>query len=258
MTKNKVVMLIAAGIALAGPAALSAAPELAETRSTLKEWVELKKIVSEEKNKWVVEKQSLNESINLLKDEMKKIEEAIVEYEAEASDADKVREDLTKEEAELKAASAIVKNSIVDLEAETLDIVSYLPTTLQDRVSILTQRIPKSKREMEASTLSARVMNVIAILSEVEKFNSQLTVVNEIREIKGERVRVDTLYIGLAVAYYVDGTRSEAGYMIPAKDDWKRFEDNTLAEDIADAVAMQKREATVRFVDLPISITEVE
>ncbi len=258
MTKNKVVMLIAAGIALAGPAALSAAPELAETRSTLKEWVGLKKLVSEEKNNWVVEKQSLQESINLLEDEIKKIEESIAEYESEASSADKVRDDLTKEETELKAASAIVKNTIVDLEAETLDIIKYLPGTLQEKVSVLTQRIPKTKREMEASTLSARVMNVIAILSEVEKFNSMLTVVNEIREIKGERVRVDTLYIGLAVAYYVDGTKTEAGYMVPAKGEWKRFEDNTLANDIADAVAMQKREATVRFVDLPITITEVE
>lgn len=258
MTKNKVVMLIAAGIALAGPAALSAAPELAETRSTLKEWVELKKIVSEEKNNWVVEKQSLNESIDLLKEEIAKIDKAIVEYELEASDADKVREDLAKEESELKQASAIVKNTIVDLEAETLEIIKFLPGTLQDKISILSQRIPKTKRDMEASTLSARVMNVIAILSEVEKFNSQLSVVNEIREIKGERVRVDTLYIGLAIAYYVDGTKSEAGYMIPAKDGWTRFEDNTLANDISDAVAMQKREATVRFVDLPITITEVE
>ncbi|MDQ8182869.1 DUF3450 family protein [Pelagicoccus sp. SDUM812005] len=258
MTKNKVVMLIAASMMLVGPAALNAAPELKETRSTLKLWVELKKLVSEEKNKWVVEKQSLNESINLLKDEIEKIEEAIIEYEAEASSADKVREELVAEENELKQASAIVKNTIVDLEAETLDIVKYLPATLQDKVAILTQRIPKTKREMEASTLSARVMNVIAILTEVEKFNSQLTVVNEIREIKGERVRVDTLYVGLAVAYYVDGTKSEAGYMVPAKGEWKRFEDNTLAADIADAVAMQKREATVRFVDLPITITDVE
>ncbi|MBD5779357.1 DUF3450 family protein [Pelagicoccus sp. NFK12] len=258
MTKNKVVMLIAAGIALAGPAALSAAPQLAETRSTLKEWVELKKIISEEKNKWVVEKQSLNESINLLKDEITKIEEAIIEYEADASDADKVREDLTRQENELKEASAIVKNTIVDLEAEMLELIKYLPATLQEKVAIPTRRIPKTKREMDAARLTDRILNVIAILTEIEKFNSQLTVVNEIRDIKGERVRVDTLYIGLAVAYYVDGTRSEAGYMTPAKGEWKRFEDNSLADDIADAVAMQKREATVRFVDLPITITEVE
>lgn len=258
MTKNNVVMLFAAGMMLAGPAALSAAPQLAETRSTLKEWVELKKIVSEEKNKWVVEKQSLNESIDLLKDEIRKIEEAIVEYESEASDADKVREDLTQQENELKQASAIVKETIVDLEAEMLEIIKYLPETLQEKVAIPTSRIPKTQREIDASRLTDRILNVIAILTEIEKFNSQVSVVNEIRDISGERVRVDTLYIGLAVAYYVDGTGSEAGYMVPAKDGWERVEDNTLASDIADAVAMQRREGTIRFVDLPFSITDVE
>ncbi|MBK1877141.1 DUF3450 family protein [Pelagicoccus mobilis] len=258
MTKNKVVKLIAAGIALAGTAALSAAPQLAETRSTLKEWVELKKIVSEEKNDWAVEKQTLQESIELLEDEIEKIETAIESYEAEATDAEKARDDLTAEENELKQASAIIKTEIVDLEAAVLDIVKYLPTSLQDKLSIITQRIPKTKREMDASTLSVRVMNIIGVLTEIEKFNSQLTVVNEISDIKGERVRVDTLYVGLSIAYYVDGTRSEAGYMVPAKDGWKRFEDNSLANDIADAVAMQKREATVRFVDLPLTVTEVE
>ncbi|MBC2605526.1 DUF3450 family protein [Pelagicoccus albus] len=258
MTKNKVVMLIAAGFALAGAAVLNAAPHLSETRSTLKEWVELKKIISEEKNKWAVEQQTLQESIDLLEDEIEKIEAAIESYEAEATDADKVRDELVNEEEELKQASAIIKSEIVDLEATTLDLVKYLPTNLQEKLSIITQRIPKTKREIDASTLSVRIMNIIGVLTEIEKFNSQLTVVNEIRDIKGERVRVDTLYVGLAVAYYVDGTRSEAGYMIPAKDGWTRFEDNTLANDIADAVAMQKREETVRFVDLPITITDVE
>ncbi|EDY80391.1 hypothetical protein VDG1235_27, partial [Verrucomicrobiia bacterium DG1235] len=162
-------MLIAAGIALAGPAALSAAPQLAETRSTLKEWVELKKLVSEEKNKWAVEKQTLQESIDLLEDEIDKIQDAIEAYEADATDADKVREDLTRDENELKAASAIVKSSIVDLEVEALELVKYLPSSLHDKLSVVTQRVPKTKREIDASTLSVRVMNIIGILSEIEK-----------------------------------------------------------------------------------------
>ncbi len=66
MTKIKVLPLIAAGIALASSNALISAPELGQTRATLKEWVELKKLVSEEKSRWTVEKQTLNESIDLL------------------------------------------------------------------------------------------------------------------------------------------------------------------------------------------------
>lgn len=258
MTKNNVVKLIAAGIALAGTVALNAAPQLAETRSTLKEWVELKKIVSEEKNDWRVEKQILEESITLRKDEIKKLKEAIETYEAEATNADKVRDELDREENELKQASAIIKEQLVDLEASVLDLVEYLPKELKDRTSVVTSRIPRTKREMDANSLSNRIGFILSTLGEIEKFNSQISVVNEIREIGGERVRVDTLYVGLAVAYYVDGTKSEAGYMLPAKGEWKRFEDKSLAESVAQAVAMQRKEATVDFVNLPLTVTEVE
>ncbi|WP_309020581.1 DUF3450 family protein [Pelagicoccus sp. SDUM812003] len=251
-------MLIAAGIALAGPAALSAAPELAETRSALKEWVEIKKLISEESSKWVVEKETLNESIDLLQKEIDKLQAAIERQEEEQTDAERVRAELTREEEALKQASAIVKNNIGDLEAQALELVKYLPKALQSKLTIITQRIPKNKREIDASTLSNRVMSIIGILTEIEKFNSQITVENEIQDINGEKVRVDTIYIGLAVAYYVDGTQTEAGYMLPAKDGWTKVPNNALAPKIANAVAMQKKEMTVNFVNLPIEITDIQ
>ncbi len=101
-------------------------------------------------------------------------------------------------------------------------------------------------------------MNVIGILTEIEKFNSMVSVDQEIQNINGTMVKVDTIYIGLAVAYYVDGTKSEAGYMVPAKDGWTKVQDNSLANNIAAAVAMQKREQTATFVNLPITVTEVK
>ncbi len=251
-------MSIAAGIALAGATALSAAPDLDQTRSNFKEWVELKKLISEEKNDWAVEKETLQESIDLLEAEIDKLKLAIEKQEEDASAADTERVELTASEDALKAASAIVKDSIGDLEAQTLELVKYLPEALRQKLNVITQQIPRNKREMDASTLSKRIVNVVAIITEIEKFNSQITVFNEIQEIGGESVRVDTLYIGLSVAYYVDGTESEAGYMIPAKDEWTKVQDNSLAKPIADAVAMQKREMPVEFVNLPLQVTEIE
>jgi hypothetical protein len=77
MIKIKVLPLIAAGIAIAASSSLFSAPALAETRSTLKDWVELKKLVSEESSKWRVEKETLNESIDLLTKEIEKLDEQI-------------------------------------------------------------------------------------------------------------------------------------------------------------------------------------
>jgi len=258
MMKNLVVTSIAVGAFLIGTASLSAETKLEETRSTLKQWVETKKIISEEESDWKVEKQILDESIQLLEDEIQNIQDAIASFDEEASAADRAREDLTAQDNELKAASAIVRDSIGDLEAAVLDIVDYLPPDLKGKLDIVVQRIPTNNREIAASTLANRVVNIVGILGEIEKFNSQLTVANETREIGGSTVRVDTLYVGLSIAYYVDGTGTEAGYLVPAKGEWKRVEDPSLAEAIADAVAMNKKEMTVDFVKLPFTVTEIE
>ncbi len=249
---------MAAGIALASPVALTAAPELAETRSTLKEWVELKKLVSEEKAKWAVEEQTLNESIDLLVNEIENLKESISKQESSATDAEKARVELTSEEESLKQASAVVKAAIADLEAQTIELVKYFPRSLQEKLTVLTGRIPKNKQQESAATLSVRVMNIIGVLTEVEKFNSQVSIDQEMQDINGAKVKVDTIYIGLAIAYYVDGTKTEAGYMIPAKDGWKKVQDNSLADKVASVIAMQKREAQPAFVELPIEITNVQ
>lgn len=251
---------MAAGLAFASPAMLTAQPDLAETRSTLKEWVELKKLISEEQSKWRVEKQTLEESIDLLQSEIEKLQTSIDAQEESATEAEQARVELTQEEEALKQASAAVKSVMDDLEAQTLDLMEYFPAPLKNREAItkLAARIPKGPRERDASSLSQRLMNVVGILTEVEKFNSQVSVANGIEEINGERIQVDTIYMGLAVAYYVDGTRSEAGIMVPAKGGWEKIPDNALADRVATAVAMQRREATANFVNLPMTVRDVE
>lgn len=259
MTKNKVVMLIAAGLTLAGPVALTAAtPELQETRSTLKEWVEFKKLISEESSEWRVEKEILDESISLLEDEIINLKAAIEAAAADASEADKERVDLTASETALKQASAVVKDQIGDLEAMTLSLVEYLPDSLQQKLIVITQRIPKNRKAGAAASLSTRMMNVIGVLSEIEKFNGAIIVENGIENIGGVNMNVDTIYFGLAVAYYVDGPGETAGYMTPAKDGWAKTQDNSLAVAIASAIAMQEREATPEFVNLPLKVTTVD
>lgn len=253
-------MLIAAGLALASPSALLAQPQLDETRSTLKEWVELKKLISEEQNKWRVEQQTLEESISLLESEIENLKSSIEKQEAGATAAEEARQSLTQQEEALKQASAVVKDAMDDLERQTLEITEYFPSPLKDieNLSKLVSRIPRDNRGRDALSLSQRLMNVIGVLSEIEKFNSQVSVDNEIQEIDGARIQVDTIYFGLAVAYYVDGTGSEAGVMTPAKGGWKKVQDNSLAANVAAAVAMQKREAQPEFVNLPITIQDVE
>ncbi len=254
MTKIKVLPLIAAGIALASTSALISAPELSQTRGTLKEWVGLKKTISEEESTWVVEKQTLNESIDLLTKEIEKLDQQITEMQEEADAAQLERQSLNNEETELKQASAVVKEVTTDLEAQVLSIVEYLPDSLKDRLQVITQQFPKNARAADQLGLSKRIQFIIGVLTEIEKFNNKISVEETMQRIGESDVAVKTIYIGLAVAYYVDGTRTQAGILTPAKGGWEKERRDELAEDIALAIGTFEREETAQFVSLPINV----
>lgn len=254
MNMKKAIMIIAAGLALAGPSALISAPDLKGTRSTLEQWVEIKTLISEEESDWKVEKETLNESIDLLTREIDGLKLSIEAKEADATAAQEKRQDLTAKEEELKSAASVVKQVISSLEEQILDLVGYFPETLRDKVSIITVRMPKDEEAAKKLSLSQRVQSIVGILTEVEKFNDQITVTKTMQVINGENVEVSTLYVGLARAYYVDGTKSEAGYLIPAKGEWKKEIKNELAEAISTAVAVTEGEEIAQFVNLPMSV----
>lgn len=254
MTKIKVLPLIAAGIALACSSALFSAPELGQTRSTLKQWVELKKLVSEEKSKWTVEKQTLNESIDLLTKEIDKLDQQITSMQDQADSAQRERQSLNNEDDRLKAASAVVGEIATDLESQVIGLVEYFPESLKKKLKLLTERIPKNAKAADTLGLSTRLQYVIGILSEIEKFNKQITVEETMQRIGDSDVAVKTIYIGLAVAYYVDGTRTQAGILRPAKGGWEKERRDELALEISTAIGVYEREETAQFVNLPINV----
>tara|TARA_B100000519_G_C14234796_1_gene434216 strand:- start:1063 stop:1830 length:768 start_codon:yes stop_codon:yes gene_type:complete len=254
MIKIKALPTIAALLAIAATNAVISAPELGQTRATLKEWVELKKLISEERSTWTVEQQTLNESIDLLTQEIEKLDEQITAMQEDADAAQLERQSLNNEEDELRRASAVVQQVATDLEGAVLDLMEYFPQSLQDKLSLLTERMPKNTKEADALGLSTRIQYVIGILGEIEKFHNQITVEETMQSIGDSEVAVKTMYIGLAVAYYVDGTRTEAGVLRPAKGGWEKEARNDMAEQIAQAIGIYEREETAEFVNLPISL----
>lgn len=252
---NKIATLIGAGLLmLASSAALNAAPKLSETRNVLQEWVELKKLISEERSEWEVERRSLAESIELLQTELETLEKNIAEFEEEASAAERQRRELTEEEETLKEASAVIDDAIGDLEARILEMRSRFPDPLKERVRVAVDRIPRNEEAARQISLSNRMQFVIGALTEIERFNNQITLQSAMKDIDGEQVLVNTLYVGLAVGYYVDGTLTEAGLLYPSEDGWSRESRPELAQAITNAVAVYQKEREAAFVNLPIEI----
>ncbi len=240
-------------LAISGAAACVQAQELDRTKEMLSKWVETRKLISEEKQTWELEREMLGDRIDLVRSERDTLSQKIHETQSLITGADKKREDLVEENDSLKNASATLVNRIFTLERNVLALLPTLPSPVQDRIKPLSQRIPKTE-ETDLS-LSERYQNVIGIINELNKGANEITVVSETKELPdGSQAEVQTLYIGYARAYYCTNKGDIAGYGYPDAGGWKWEADNTIAPKVADAIAVLKNEKVAEFIPLPVSV----
>ena len=242
-------------LALAGAAVSSQAQRLDETKELLANWVETRKLISEEKQQWELEREMLSDRIDLVRTEKESLAEKIHTTQADITSADEKREDLVKENDALKNASATLVNRISSLEKGVRELIPTLPAPIQDRILMLSQRLPKSD-ETEL-TLSERYQNIIGIVNELNKAEQEIIVVSEVRELAdGSKAEGQTLYIGFGCAYWCtnQGDMAQVGY--PAADGWKWEVNDSIAPGIADAIAILKNEKVAEFISLPVSVKE--
>jgi hypothetical protein len=118
----------------------------------------------------------------------------------------------------------------------------------------LLKRIPSDSAAAKAGPVE-RMQNVVGILSEVDKFNGAISVVSEIRRNPaGAEVQVETLYIGLGHAFFVDKTGDYAGVGVPAADGWQWTPRSELAGRIQKTIAIYNNSLPAAFVSLPVAI----
>lgn len=247
---NKQLLVI---LALSGMTACPQAQELDRTKEELSKWVETRRLVSEEKGKWEIEREMLGDRIDLIRTERDTLSKKIHETQSLITDADSKREDLVKENDELKNASATLVNRIVTLEEGVLNLLPTLPQPVQDRIKPLSQRIPRTQ-ETDLS-LSERYQNVVGVVNELNKGAGEITVVSEVRELEdGTTAEVQTLYLGYARAFYCTNKGDIAGFGYPTASGWKWEPDNSIAKDVADSISVLKNEMVAKFIPLPVTV----
>lgn len=240
-------------LALTGVAVCVQAQELEETKETLSKWVETRKLISEEKQQWVLEREILGDRIDLVRNERDTLTSKINETQSLITDADKKREDLVSEKDALKNASATLVNRIYTLEQEVLALLPTLPEPVRERIKPLSQRLPKTE-ETELS-LSERYQNVIGIINELNKGAGEITVVSEVKKLSdGSTAEVQTLYIGYAVGYSCNNNGDAAFVGTPGADGWTWVQDNSIAQNVADSISILKNEKVAAFVEMPVSV----
>lgn len=257
--------LIVAGLAVvllvgAASGAASADDAVDEFRATMERWVASRQVLSKERADWLVEKETLEATRGLLEREREALRAEIKGLEERDAGASEERLDLLRQRDDYQASAASLEAKIRVLESRVLALVPRLPGPLQDRVELLLVQIPDDPEQTRVP-LGQRLMNVLGVLAQAEKFNSTATFVGETRSIgsdpeaASQKVQVRTLYWGLAQAIYVDSQGRAAGIGRPTPDGWAFREEPDLADRARLLLDIYEGNVdTIAFVPLPVEI----
>ena len=224
-------------------------------RSKLAKWVETRQILSEEQTDWELDKEALEATRDLLRQERQDLREEIERLERTSTAADDERRALLLARGDFQRASRTLAEQIAGMEMSLLELTDALPAPLLKKLEPLLVQIPSEPAASDAP-LGQRLLNVLGVLVQVEKFNGTATFVGETRPAEGGReVQVRTLYWGLAQAVFAASVGDTAGIGRPTADGWS-FENQTdLAERARFLLDIYEGNVDViEFVSLPATV----
>lgn len=239
--------------AAAAPASGKAAPTLDETRLTLSKWIETQQIISKERNDWAQGKEILQGRIELVGKEVSVLKERITQSESAVAESDKKKQELTAQNDALKTTAAQLNDAVAGMEGQIRKLAKQMPEPIATKLQPLLQRMPAEGAPSRVST-AERFQNVLGILNELNRANSEITVAYEIRTLAdGTSSEVQVIYVGLAQAYYIS-PRGEAGIGRPSEDGWKWAPAPEAAASILLALEIIQGKHSPSFVPVPIDI----
>lgn len=255
MNQIRIRIVAAIGLAVLVPGLALAEGNVSSFRTKTEKWIETEQLISQEKNDWAVEQETLRATRDLLKQQKQALEAEIAELEASTTTADDERRDLLLQRAEYLRAGRALEERIRTMEEQVLVVAPQLPEPLQKKLEPLLVQIPADP-ETTKLQLGQRLMNVLGVLAQAEKWNGTATFVGETRAVKGDRkVAIRTLYWGLGQAFYVDAQGETAGIGRPGPEGWVFSEAPELAGETKQLLDIYEGNVdTIEFVPLPVEV----
>lgn len=228
-------------------------PSLEETRLALAKWIETQQIISRERNEWQQGKDVLQARIDLVGKEVTQLKERIAEAQKAVAESNKKRDALVAENDALKAVAATLAQTVAGMENQVRALAKQAPQPIAERLAPLLQRLPSESNPSRVS-VAERFQNVLGILNELNKANSEITVAYEIRTLAdGSSSEVQVIYVGLAQAYYIS-PRGEAGVGQPSADGWTWKPAPEAAAAILTTLEVIEGKRPPAFTPLPVAI----
>ncbi len=223
-------------------------------RDNLGEWIEVQRIISQEQTSWKSTQSALQGRIDLVKLELDDFESRLKASEINIKGEETRKINLEKELELANKATQSLLDSALYLEGELKKLKGILPAPIYSKVQALYERMPADPKTTKVS-LAERYQNILGILNEADKANSEITVLAEVRELPGTpATEVETIYVGLAQAYFVNAERNFAGVGHPVDGKWEWTREDELGSSIAEVLAVMSTKAKPKFVFLPAKL----
>jgi len=239
-------LLITAGIA-------QASQSIRDTQDELIAWVETRKTITETEGEWSAEKVIVEDLIKLMEIEKEKLETDIAKLEDSSDATDQLRTELNADRERLLAANKALEEVVPALETSARELLAKLPQPLAEELDPLIRRLPEPDAETRLP-VSQRLLTVVGILNKIDKFNTGITTVSEIRNIGEKSVEVDTIYFGLAGAFFVSESAGYAGTGTPGPDGWVWNERPEITGQVVDLIETYEGTREATFVKLPLEV----
>ena len=252
----KKILLQASLLLMCTMIANGSAEEIAITQKKIDKWIETRQIISGERASWLGEKAMLETSEGILSDELAALRHAVELLSENSTLADVERDSLQAEREEIESSNEMLAVKVRILELAVQELSARFPSPLLVKVTPLLQNIPEDVSRTKKA-LGQRLLTVLGILSQADKFNGTLTLQTNARDVSGTGVqeRVTTLYWGLAFAVYVDDAGKFAGMGLPGPQGWEWSTRNESASDVRRFIATYSGESDqLDFVNIPVEI----
>jgi len=227
---------------------------LDEASDVLEQWVDTERKIAEAESGWAADKASMENLIMVYEQEIEALREQIKAAESDVSAAEQKRLALTERRDRIREIEDQVVAGIIEMETMLADLETRLPPPLAKELTPLFNALPE---DPEASKLSIgqRIQPIAGILTQIQKFNQVVTVIDDFREFEaGRTVQMKSIYFGLGSAYYVDQANEHAGYGVPGEDGWTWVDDDALAPEVRKFLNIYEGKMQAEYVELPVSV----
>ena len=227
---------------------------LAEARSALEQWVQTRQLVAKTRSDWAAEKDVLEASARMFERELKDLDAKVAGLGEASGQVARERQELETEQDALGQATARARALATGYEQRIKALNERLPAPLRRRIAPLLERFPEDADSTRMS-VAERLQNLVGVLNEIDKFNSGISVESEIRtNAAGREVQVETLYVGLAQAYFVGEGGAFAGVEQPGAAGWQTTTRNELGPTITRAIAMYRNQSPAALLVVPFEV----